>query len=39
MSKLPKELDLTAQINELEISALPDDISSLAPDSTMNNPN
>ena len=34
----PKELDLTAQINDLEISAMDDGISSLAPDSTFNNP-
>ena len=32
---LPINLDLTKQINELDISELPDDISSLAPDSVM----
>ena len=33
-----KRKDLMAQINELEISGMPDDISSMAPDSTLNNP-
>ena len=35
----PRELDLTAQMNDLEISAYDaDGISSMAPDSTLNNP-
>ena len=33
-----RDLDLTAQILELDVSALPDDVSSVAPDSTINNP-
>ena len=36
---LPINLDLTKQINDLDISELPDDISSLAPDSTVNRGN
>ena len=32
----PRHLDLTAQMEDLEISALDDGISSMAPDSTMN---
>lgn len=30
------KLDMLAQINELDISAMPDDISSMAPESTTN---
>jgi len=32
------DLDLTAQIAELDLSAMQDDMSSMAPDSTVNNP-